>query len=70
MKDDKLLSWALAPQAFGRRRFVAGAVAGRVSWDARGQATIRLMPGVVHGENVAALIEAISEVVGASATKT
>lgn len=49
---------------------VAGALAGKISWDARGQATIRLMPGVVHGENVAALIEAISGVVGVTATKT
>lgn len=49
---------------------VAGVLAGRVSWDARGQATIRLMPGVVHGENVASVIKAISEIVGANATKT
>jgi ParB family chromosome partitioning protein len=41
---------------------VAGSLAGRISWDARGQATIRLMPGVVHSENVATLIEAISRV--------
>lgn len=48
---------------------VAGSLAGRIAWDARGQATIRLLPGVVHGENVATLIEAISNALGQSPTK-
>lgn len=48
---------------------VGGTLAGRISWDARGQATIRLAPGAVHGENVKALIEAIGNVVGSSLTK-
>jgi ParB family chromosome partitioning protein len=48
---------------------VGGTVAGRINWDARGQATIRLMPGVVHGDNVQALIEAISSVVAPSLGK-
>jgi ParB family chromosome partitioning protein len=43
---------------------IGGALAGKLSWDARGQATIRLMPGVVHGENVGALVEAISGAIG------
>lgn len=48
---------------------VGGTLAGKLSWDARGQATIRLMPGVVHGENVAALVEAISGVIGPGTVK-
>lgn len=48
---------------------VGGTLAGRISWDSRGQATIRLMPGAVHGDNVKALIEAIGAVVGASLGK-
>jgi ParB family chromosome partitioning protein len=48
---------------------VAGSLAGRISWDARGQATIRLAPGVLHERNVAALIEAISGVVQAGGAK-
>jgi len=43
---------------------VAGTLAGKLTWDARGQATIRLVPGLVHGENVSALIEAIRGVIG------
>ena len=38
------------------------AIAGRVTWDARGQATIRLLPGVVHAENIDALIAAVAKV--------
>lgn len=49
---------------------VAGTLAGRITWDARGQTTIRLRPGVVHGENVSALIEAISEFVGSNTAKS
>lgn len=49
---------------------VGGSLTGRISWDARGQATIRLLPGVLHGENVAALIEAIGEVVSPGKSKT
>ncbi len=49
---------------------VGGTLVGRISWDARGQATIRLMPGVVHGENVKALTEAIGAVVGAGLSKS
>lgn len=49
---------------------VGGTLAGRISWDARGQATIRLVPGAVHGENVKALIEAIGNVVESSLTKS
>ena len=42
---------------------VGGELAGRIAWDERGQATIRLLPGVVHAANVGALIDAISAVV-------
>ena len=42
------------------------AVAGRVTWDARGQATIRLLPGVVHAENIDALIAAVTKVLTVS----
>jgi ParB family chromosome partitioning protein len=49
---------------------VAGSLAGRITWDARGQATIRLRPGVVHVENVNALIDAISGVVDTSMAKS
>ena len=42
------------------------AVAGRVTWDARGQATIRLLPGVVHAENIDALIAAVAKVLALS----
>lgn len=38
---------------------VGAKVAGRVSWDARGQAVIRLLPGVLHAANVDAVISAI-----------
>jgi ParB family chromosome partitioning protein len=48
---------------------VGGTLAGRISWDARGQATIRLVPGAVHGENLKALMEAIGGVVGSSLSK-
>lgn len=48
---------------------VGGSLAGKVSWDARGQATIRLLAGVVHAENVAAVIDAISAVVQPPAAK-
>jgi ParB family chromosome partitioning protein len=48
---------------------VGDALAGRLSWDARGQATIRLMPGLVHGENVGALVEAISAAIGSAGAK-
>ena len=41
---------------------VKDAIAGRVTWDARGQATIRLLPGVAHAENIDALIEAVVSV--------
>jgi hypothetical protein len=47
-------------------------LAGRISWDARGQATIRLAPGLVHAENVAALVKALSsalELAGSTAAK-
>lgn len=46
---------------------VRGSLAGKVSWDARGQATIRLLPGIVHGENVDSVIEAIRAAVDATA---
>lgn len=46
---------------------VGGTLAGNLSWDARGQATIRLKPGVVHDENVVALVEAISGAIGTGA---
>ena len=42
---------------------VGGELAGRIAWDERGQATIRLLPGVVHADNVGALIDALSAVV-------
>lgn len=42
---------------------VAGSLAGKISWDNRGQATIRLNPGVVHDGNVGALLSAISGVI-------
>ena len=44
---------------------VGGELAGRIAWDERGQATIRLLPGVVHADNVGALVDAISAVVQA-----
>lgn len=49
---------------------VGGVLAGKISWDARGQATIRLLPGMVHNENVAALVDAIEKVVGSVAAKS
>lgn len=49
---------------------VGGSLAGKIAWDARGQATIRLAPGVVHGENVKALIAAISAVIDSGAAKS
>ena len=49
---------------------VAGTVAGRITWDARGQATIRFRPGVLHGENVSGLIEAIGAFVASSTAKS
>lgn len=49
---------------------IAGTLAGRISWDARGQATIRLMPGVVHGENVKAIVDAISGVIDSGPAKS
>lgn len=42
---------------------VDGELLGKVTWDERGQATIKLLPGRVHGDNVTALIEAIGAVV-------
>ena len=48
---------------------VGGTLAGKVSWDSRGQATIRLLPGLVHAENVGALVDAISGVVEPVAAK-
>ena len=48
---------------------VGGVLAGKVSWDARGQATIRLLPGLVHADNVAALVDAIAAVVEPPAGK-
>ena len=48
---------------------VQGDLVGRVSWDERGQATIRLLPGVVHADNVGPLIDAISGLVQAPATR-
>ena len=41
-------------------------VVGRVSWDARGQATVRLLPGVVHAENIDAFVKALSGAVEGS----
>ena len=48
---------------------VDGVLAGKITWDERGQATIRLLPGVAHAENVVALVDAISAVVQAPARK-
>ena len=48
---------------------VRGQLAGRISWDDRGQATIRMLPGVVHGENVASLVSAIAALVEPPAGK-
>jgi ParB family chromosome partitioning protein len=42
---------------------VRGSLVGKVTWDDRGQATIRLLPGVVHADNVAAVVEALAGVV-------
>jgi ParB family chromosome partitioning protein len=39
-------------------------VAGRVSWDTRGQAVIRLLPGVLHPANVDAVLIAIGRALG------
>ena len=49
---------------------IGGSLAGRITWDARGQATIRLRPGVVHGDNVNALIDALSGFVDSSTAKS
>jgi len=49
---------------------VAGKVVGKIGWDARGQATIRLQPGILHSENVAALMEAIASVVQSGTERT
>lgn len=48
---------------------VDGVLAGKITWDERGQATIRLLPGVAHADNVAALVDAISAVVQAPVRK-
>jgi ParB family transcriptional regulator, chromosome partitioning protein len=48
---------------------IAGSLAGRVSWDSRGQATIRFVPGVVHSENVKAIVDSITAAIDAGATK-
>ena len=48
---------------------VGGVLAGRISWDERGQATIRLLPGVVHADNVGALVDAIGAVVQAPSAR-
>lgn len=48
---------------------VDGVLAGKITWDERGQATIRLLPGVAHAENVVALVDAISAVVQAPVRK-
>ena len=48
---------------------IGGTLAGKVSWDSRGQATIRLLPGLVHAENVGALVDALSGVVELTAAK-
>ena len=48
---------------------LGGKLAGKISWDSRGQATIRLFPGLVHAENVGALVDAISGVVEATVAK-
>jgi ParB family chromosome partitioning protein len=43
---------------------LGGKVAARLVWDQRGQASIRFQPGVLHGDNVDALLKAIAKVVG------
>ena len=48
---------------------VDGVLAGKITWDERGQATIRLLPGVAHADNVVALVDAISSVVQAPVRK-
>ena len=39
---------------------VHGTLVGKVSWDDRGQATVRFLPGVVHADNVGAVVEALA----------
>lgn len=44
---------------------IGGVPAGKVTWDSRGQATVRFLPGVVSSENVSSLIDAIATALGA-----
>jgi ParB family chromosome partitioning protein len=43
---------------------VKDAVVGKLTWDARGQATIRLLPGVAHEKNVDAVLQAVASALG------
>jgi len=45
--------------AEGREIRGKDAVVGRLTWDARGQATIRLQPGVAHDKNIDAVLSAV-----------
>lgn len=70
-QSERFSASAVVAALVGKQRGVADvqreirlrdAVAGRVTWDTRGQATIRLLPGVVHAENIDALIDAVAKV--------
>lgn len=39
---------------------VKDTVVGKLTWDARGQATIRLLPGIAHEKNVEAVLKAVA----------
>jgi ParB family chromosome partitioning protein len=59
-----LVGKARATAQSSREIKVRTKVAGRVSWDARGQAVIRLLPGVLHPANVDAVLAAIVHSLG------
>ena len=48
---------------------VAGQLVGHITWDSRGQAAIRLKPGVLHADNVRAVVDALSGVLASTAAK-
>ena len=59
-----LVGKARAAAISSREIRVRNKVAGRLSWDARGQATIRLLPGVLHAANIDAVIAAVGQALG------
>lgn len=63
---EALLGKARAEARTSREVRIASKVAGRVTWDARGQAVIRLLPGVLHAANVDAVVTAIGQALQAA----